>query len=347
MAAARVNGRDDIVVTTLGAHMSIGILGTGSYLPDREITNTEIAMRVGVDEDWIVRKTQILTRRYAACHEATSDLAAAAAASALKQSGMSPQEIDFIIVSTSTPDSPQPPTASIVQHLVGASNAACFDINAVCAGFVYALNVASGLLKIRPGSLALVIGADLYSRCLDFSDRRTAVLLGDGAGAVVVGLADKGGLLATDLATRGDQRDLIRVEAGGTRLPASQETVAGTGHFFKMEGRAVREFVLENVPKAISALLARTGLSPTDVDHFVPHQPNGVLLHELVEATDLTHAITHRTLVRYGNIGSACIPVALAHGYRAGMIEAGDLLLFSAFGGGMSMGHSLLRWGLR
>jgi 3-oxoacyl-(acyl-carrier-protein) synthase III len=327
--------------------MSIGILGTGSYLPEREVSNDEVGARVGVEPEWIERKTQILTRRYAAPHEATSDLAAKAALAVLDQSGAGPEEIDFLIVSTSTPDSPQPPTASIVQNLIGARNAACFDINAVCAGFVYAMQVARGLLEARPDGRALVVGADVYSRCLDFSDRRTAVLLGDGAGAVLLGATDKGGVLATDLATRGDQQHLIRVEAGGSRLPASAETVAGTGHFFKMEGRAVRDFVLEHVPPAIDALLSDAGVKASEVDHVVPHQPNGVLLTELVEKAGLAHAVTHKTLDRYGNIGSACIPVALDAGHRAGTINSGDLLLFSAFGGGMSMGHSLVHWGLR
>ncbi|WP_326950691.1 ketoacyl-ACP synthase III [Amycolatopsis sp. NBC_01307] len=327
--------------------MSIGILGTGSYLPKQEVSNAEVAERVGVDPEWIERKTRILNRRYAAPHEATSDLAAAAAVAALEQSGVAAAELDFLIVSTSTPDSPQPPTSAVVQNLIGARNAACFDLNVVCAGFVYALEIARGLLRGRPGGRVLVIGADLYSRCLDFGDRRTAVLLGDGAGAVVLGETAEGGLLATDLATRGEDQHLIRVEAGGTRLPASAETVAGTGHFFKMEGRAVRDFVLAHVPPAITALLARTGVRPSEVDHVVPHQPNGVLLAELVEHAGLGHAVTHRTLERYGNVGSACVPVALDAGYRAGAIRPGELVLFSAFGGGMSMGHSLIRWGLR
>jgi 3-oxoacyl-(acyl-carrier-protein) synthase III len=327
--------------------MTVGILGTGSYLPKQEFSNAEVGARAGVEPEWIERKTRIVTRRYAAPHEATSDLAAAAAVAALEQSGTAPEEIDFLIVSTSTPDSPQPPTAAVVQDLIGARNAACFDVNVVCAGFVYAIEVARGLLQDRPDGRVLVIGADLYSRCLDFEDRRTAVLLGDGAGAVVLGATGEGGLVATELATSGDHRHLIRVEAGGTRLPASPETVAGTGHYFKMEGRAVRDFVLEHVPPAIGGLLARAGVRPSEVDHVVPHQPNGVLLAELVEKAGLTHAVTHRTLERYGNIGSACVPVALDAGHRAGQIKSGDLVLFSAFGGGMSMGHSLVRWGLR
>lgn len=324
---------------------AVGILGTGSYLPKEEISNVEVAERVGVTMDWIERKTQILTRRYAAPSEATSDLATRAAEGALEQAGISVDQVAYIIVSTSTPDSPQPPTAALVQHALGAHNAACFDINVVCSGFVYGIELARALLATRPGAHALVIGADVYSRVLNFDDRATSVLLGDGAGAVVLGPVRAGyGVIETGLHTRGDARDLIEVRAGGSRLPTSHETVDAGGHYFTMQGRKVSEFVLDEVPPAIVDLLERANIRTDEIDHFIPHQPNGNLLDDLVTKAGLDSVTTHRTLEKYGNVGSACIPVTLDEANRAGAIKDGDLILLAAFGGGMSIGTCLLRW---
>jgi acetoacetyl-CoA synthase len=328
--------------------MPVGILGTGSYLPSRVVSNVEVAARVGVDEEWILRKTRILTRRYAAADEATSDLAAKAGAAALEEAGLTAADIDLLVVSTSTPDSPQPPTACLVQSLLGASKAAAFDINVVCSGFVYALELARNYVAAKPGAHVLVIAADVYSRCLDFDDRRTAVLLGDGAGAAVVGQVDAGyGILHIDLSARGDLRDLIRVEAGGSRLPASHETVDDGGHFFRMEGRLVREFVLEHVPQAQAQAVVGAGVARAELAHIVPHQPNGTLLDELAEIAGnegFVNAHLHQTVERYGNVGSASVPVTLDAAFRGGTLADGELVLLTTFGGGMSMGHCVLRW---
>ncbi|WP_407552231.1 ketoacyl-ACP synthase III [Streptomyces sp. Pv4-95] len=327
------------------SHQSIGILGTGSYVPERHVSNAEVAERVGISEEWIERKTQITGRRYAAPHEATSDLGLHAANAALKRSGIAAGQIDYLIVSTSTPDSPQPPTAYHVQRGLGADAAACFDINVVCSGFVYGLKLARSLVACHPGSHALVVAADVYSRILDFSDRRTAVLLGDGAGAAVVGEVPEGrGFVDFELGSRGDAHELIRVEAGGSRIPTSPETIAEGGHYFRMEGRGVRDFVMENFPPFVDRLCARTGIPREAVQHFVPHQPNGVLLTELVEHAGLSHAFTHRTLERYGNVGGASCAVTLDEANKSGHLEDGDLVLIGSFGGGMSIGAGLLRW---
>ncbi|MBZ4016057.1 3-oxoacyl-ACP synthase III family protein [Streptomyces purpurogeneiscleroticus] len=328
------------------AKQAVGILGTGSYVPKEEVTNAEIAGRVGVETEWIERKTQITARRYAAPSEATSDLAAAAARKALEQSGLEAPEIDYLIVATSTGDLPQPPTAYLVQDLIGATNAACFDINVVCSGFVYGLALAQSLIQQRPAVRALVIAADVYSRCLDFSDRRTAVLLGDGAGAAVLGATSSPyGFVGFELASRGDAQRLIRVEAGGSRLPASHTTLAEGQHFFRMDGRGVRDFVMEHFPPLARKLAHSAGVPLEEVQHFVPHQPNGVLLTRLTEHAGLTRAQTHRTLERYGNMGSASAAVTLDEAHRAGRFNDGDLLLIGTFGGGMSLGAALLRWG--
>ncbi|MEU1040838.1 ketoacyl-ACP synthase III [Streptomyces sp. NPDC005551] len=326
--------------------MGIGILSTGSYLPKHEVGNEEIAERVGVTAEWIERKTQIRSRRYAAPHEATSDLAVKAAERALEQAGLTAQQIDYIIVSTSTGDFPQPPTSYLVQHGLGAYGAACFDVNVVCSGFVYALSLAHSLVSVNPDARVLVIGADVYSRILDFTDRRTAILFADGAGAAVVGAVPQPyGIIACDLSSRGDAHHLIRVEAGGSRTPASATTVAEGGHYFRMDGRGVRDFVAEHVPPALLQLARRAGVDIGAVDHFVPHQANGVMLGEVVERAGLQAAHTHRTLIRYGNVGSASVPVALDEAHRTGALAPGELVLLAGFGGGMSIGASLLTWG--
>ncbi|MEU3274233.1 ketoacyl-ACP synthase III [Saccharomonospora sp. NPDC006951] len=324
---------------------SVGVLGTGSYLPKDEVSNEWVAGRAGVTAEWIERKTRIKSRRYAAPTEATSDLATLAAESALDQAGIGADRLSYIVVATSTPDSPQPPTSALVQHELGAYDAACFDINVVCSGFVYGIELTRALLLMNPGTYALVIGADVYSRILNYDDRATSVLLGDGAGAVVLGPAPVSyGIVDARLRMRGDANELIKVAAGGSRLPTSHETVDAGAHYFTMRGRRVSEFVLDQVPLAVADLLHQAGATGEQIDHIVPHQPNGNLLAQLVEKLAMPNATTHRSLERYGNVGSACIPVTLDEANRAGELADGELVLLAAFGGGMSIGSCLLRW---
>lgn len=325
----------------------VGILGTGSYVPEHEVTNEALVERVtDTTAEWISRKTLIEARRFAGPEEATSDLATRAAAAALESAGIAADRVDYLIVSTSTGDSPQPPTASLVQHGIGAHRAAAFDINVVCAGFVFGIALANSLIATRPDAVVLVVAADIYSRILDFDDRRTAILFGDGAGAAVVGAVPAPyGLVDLELVTRGDEHELIHIKAGGSRLPASAETVADGDHFFRMNGRGVRDFVMAGVPPVLEALLKRAGVTAGQVDHFVPHQANGVMIQQLVDAAGLSSARTHLVLDRYGNTGSASAAVALDTAARAGELGAGDLVLLAGFGGGMSVGAALLRWG--
>lgn len=326
--------------------MAIGILATGSYVPDRVVTNEEICALVpDATPDWILSRTGIVTRRYAAADQATSDLAARAAGRALAAAGMAAGDVDYVIVSTSTGDSPQPPTACLVQDLIGARNAACLDVNVVCSGFVYGLELARGLLCVNPGTRALVIGADVYSRCLDYRDRRTSVLLGDGAGAVLVGsVPGPHGFGEIHLSSYGEARSLIGVAAGGSRLPASAATVTAGQHFFTMQGRGVRDFVLDNIPPLVDKLLSRAGLGPAGVGCFVPHQANGRLIGELAARCGLGDVPMARVVERYGNLGSASVPVALDDAVRSGLIGAGDVVLLAGFGGGMTAGVGLVHW---
>ncbi|MGW0532090.1 3-oxoacyl-ACP synthase III family protein [Streptomyces sp. NPDC003032] len=320
-----------------------GILGTGSYLPSRTVGNSEIATRTGVTEEWILRKTGIRTRRYAADHEATSDLAAHAARAALADAGIRAGQLSYIVVATSTPDHPQPATAAIVQKLIGADDAAAFDVNAVCTGFLFALNAAYRM--VPDDGYGLVIGADIYSRIINPTDRRTAVLFGDGAGAVVVGPVEvPGGLLGTNLRTFGNLHRTIEVPVGGSRLPARHHGPNDPAHFFAMQGRAVRDFVAEQLPVAVKEILQSTGTRPDDVRHFVPHQANGQMLQEIAPTLGLDNAMHHLVVEDTANTGAASVPLTLDLVHRQGELKSGDSVLLCAFGGGMSIGATLLRW---
>ncbi|MBP5941127.1 3-oxoacyl-ACP synthase III family protein [Streptomyces acidiscabies] len=322
----------------------VGILGTGSYLPSRVVTNEDLEAPTGVTDEWIVRKTGIRARRFGKHDEATSDLAAAAARAALEDSGSRVADLTLIIVATSTPDSPQPPTAALVAHLLDApSTAAAFDLNAVCSGFVYALAAAQRMLAATGGT-ALVIGADMYSRITDPADRRTRVLFGDGAGAVVLGGADRRRILASRLLTYAEGRELVGVPAGGTRLGVNAGTVDEGRHHFVMNGRGVKEIVYDKLPGTLFAFLDEAGVAKEDIAHIVPHQGNGVMLGDLERELAFPQARLHTTVGEYGNTGAASIPVTLDAAARAGQLRPGDKVLLTAFGGGFSFGHALVEW---
>ncbi|RKT55516.1 3-oxoacyl-ACP synthase III family protein [Saccharothrix australiensis] len=319
----------------------VGVLGCGSHLPEWEVGNDVVATEVGVEESWIERKTGIRTRRRAAPWQAASDLAAPAAEEALRRAGLTAADLSVVVVATSTPDSPQPATACVLQDRIGAVGAAAFDVNAVCSGFVFALETARRL--IADGGHALVVGVDVYSRILDPTDRRTAVLFGDGAGAVVLGPTPPGrGIVASALTSYGQHADLIKVAAGGSRIPASKESLAAGEHYFSMDGRGVRDFVAREVPTAVRCFLADLGYPADTVRHFVPHQANGRMLAELEAELAFPAARAHYTVERYGNTGAASVPITLAAAQHE--FAEGDVVVLAAFGGGMAMGLSLLHW---
>jgi 3-oxoacyl-[acyl-carrier-protein] synthase-3 len=321
----------------------VGVLGTGAHVPDRVVSNDEAGAAAGVDDAWIVRKTAIRERRWAAPGQATSDLAAAAGRDALRSAGITADRLTVIVVATSTPDRPQPPTAARVQHLLGAVDAAAFDVNAVCSGEVFALAAAEGILA-RRGGHALVIGADVYSRILNPADRRTVVLFGDGAGAMVLGPGRGGRVRALTTHTFGELSDLIEVPAGGSRLPLDRTALDAGLQYFRMDGRAVRGFVEDRLPLLTKQFLHESGIAPDDIAHFVPHQANGVLLDTLFASLALPRATMHRTLTHYGNTGAASIPITLAEAARAEAFRTGDLILLAGFGGGMAAGFALVEW---
>lgn len=320
------------------------VIGTGAYLPDRTVSNREVGSAAGVDNDWIVSKTGIHERRWARPDQATSDLATHAAVAALESAGIAADELTAIVVATSTPDHPQPPTAAFVQHNLCARGAWAFDMNAVCSGFVFALSTMEAAIARAGGGYGLVVGADVYSRILDPTDRRTVILFGDGAGAVVVGEAESGVIRRSDLHTFGELTSLIRVPAGGSRQPYDPSAHASGAHYFAMDGRGVREFVTDDLPLLIKQFLADSEVSPGDIAHLIPHQANGVMLARLVEELGLPNATVHTTVHDYGNTGAASIPITLDHASRTGAIRPGEKVLLAGFGGGMSVGLTLLEW---
>ncbi|MFI6639868.1 3-oxoacyl-ACP synthase III family protein [Streptomyces sp. NPDC050504] len=323
----------------------VRILGTGAYVPERIVSNDEVAAAAGVDDAWITGKTGIRERRWAADGQATSDLATAAGRAALRSAGLTADDLSVIVVATSTPDRPQPPTAAYVQQRLGAGGAAAFDVNAVCSGAVFALSAAEGVLA-RTGGHALVIGADVYSRILNRADRRTVILFGDGAGAVVLGASADHGPRVRHLALHsfGEHSDLIQVPAGGSRMPVDRTVLDAGLQYFTMDGRGVRDFVGDHLPQLVKGFLHECGVVPDDIGHFVPHQANGAMLDSVFAALELPQATMHRTVTHYANTGAASIPITLDAAARAGAFTAGDLILVAGFGGGMSAGFALVEW---
>ncbi|MBB0230092.1 beta-ketoacyl-ACP synthase 3 [Streptomyces calidiresistens] len=309
------------------------MLGTGSWVPDRVVGNDEVVAHTGGPSHWITRKTAIVERRWADEGTSTADAAEHAARAALAAADVAPEQLGLIVLATSTPDQPQPPTACTVQDRLGAVGAAALDLNAVCSGFLFALATARGLLATgEAGRHALIIGADLYSRILDRTDHRTVVLFGDGAGAVVLGPArqeGRGEILATRLRSFGSRRSLIEVPPGG---------------LFRMDGRAVSDFVLREVPPAVGAFLADNEVALADIRHLFVHQANGVLVDKIAaELGLLPGTVVHKTVDRYGNTASAAVPLTLDRAYRTGTCAPGESALLLAFGGGMAVGMALIR----
>ncbi|MGO1056326.1 3-oxoacyl-ACP synthase III family protein [Crossiella sp. CA198] len=321
-----------------------GILSMGACVPKDEIRNEDIADRFGVTPDWFVQRTGVRTRRYAAPDEAVSDLSIRAAEQALERAGVAADRVTHLIMATSTPDAPLPPTSSLVQDAIGARNTAAFDLNASCNGFLHGVALARNLVRGNPDELVLVIGADIYSRFIDPNHRGTVALFGDGAGAALIGAVPDGlGLQDIELRSHGEAASILGIDAGGSRLPATPATLIGRKHFVRMDGKAVAQFVLGEVPGLVARVLDQAGVDPATIDHFVPHQANGVVIEELVRQVGFTGQ-THLTLDRYGNLGSGSMPVTLEDAWRRGAFAVGDLVLLAGFGSGMNLGAGLLRW---
>jgi len=314
------------------------VLGCGAYLPSRIVTNEELATRVDTDDEWIVQRTGIRQRHVAAEGELTSDLALAAARKAIAHAGIGVDEIDMVIVATATPDNTFPATATKVQHKLGMTRGFAFDVQAVCSGFVYALGVADNFIKSGQVGTAVVIGAETFSRILDWTDRQTCVLFGDGAGAVVLRGAETAGqgILSTHLHSDGTHYDLLYVDGG----PSSTGTV---GHL-RMEGRKVFAHAVQRLSEVVDEALSAQRLTARDIDWLVPHQANKRIIDGVGKKLGLDPDHVVVTVDRHANTSAASIPLALAEAVHDGRIKRGELVLLEAMGGGFTWGSALIRW---
>lgn len=325
----------------------VTITGLGSCMPDRVLTNFDLEKMVDTSDEWIRTRTGIRERRIADENTATSDLAYEAAKKALAEAQLDPADLDLIIVATVTPDMLFPSTACLLQDRLGARKAAAFDLEAACSGFIYGLATGAQFIESGMYDNVLVIGAETLSKIVDWTDRSTCILLGDGAGAAVLQPSeDDRGLMAFHLGADGGGGDLLKMPAGGSRMPATVETVQDRLHYVKMSGREVFKFAVKVMGEAAQTVLEKCQLSFDDVDYYVPHQAN----YRIIEASARRFGIPmERVLVtidRYGNTSSASIPVALDEAVSEGKIKPGDLVLLVAFGGGLTWGAAAMTWTL-
>lgn len=324
------------------------IIGTGTYLPQRSLTNDELIKEMSIDTNdaWIRERTGISSRRIADKGEATSDMATAAARKALEMAGVRPEELDLIVVATVTPDMQFPSAAAFVQGNLGATKAACFDVAAACAGSLYAISIADQFIRTGSAKKVLVIGAELLTRITDWTDRATCVLFGDAAGAMVLCAEEREdrGILSTHLHTDGTQTGMLYLPGGGSKRPFSQEVLDEREMFIKMKGREVYKFAVRALESVSIEALEQNGYKTTDVTHVIAHQANLRILEGVMKRLDIPLSKCHVNIDQVGNTSSASVPLTLDQANREGKLKDGDLILMMAIGGGMSWGSALLRW---
>ena len=324
----------------------VRIGGWGKYLPKRIMPNSELAELVDTSDEWIRARTGIGERRIAAPEETTCTLAVQAARQALERAQVAAEDLDLIIVATCTPDySNMPATASLVQHALGASHAGAFDLNAVCSGFLYGLATGSQFIVSGAYRSVLVIGAEVFTRILDWQDRSTCVLFGDAAGAVVLQPSEvPGGLVSFVLGSDGAGACSLYVPAGGSRQPASAETVAQREHYVQMQGRDVFRFATRVLPDSVLQALQAAKLTTDDIDLLIPHQANTRIIDAAVRRLKLSESVVFSNVERYGNTSAASIPVALCEALEGGLVQPGATLVLSGFGAGLSWGTAVWKW---
>lgn len=316
----------------------VRISGTGSYLPERVLTNFDLEQMVDTSDEWIYSRTGIRERHIAAEHELTSDLALQAARQALLAAALEPEQIDLVLVATTTPDRIFPSTACVLQQKLGISNSgAAFDIQAVCSGFIYALATANNFIRAGQSTRALVIGAETMSRITDWNDRSNCVLWGDGAGAVVLEKSEVAGVISTHLHADGRYSELLRVQAGVS-------TGFEGGCTIEMEGNAVFKVAVNTLDSIVDETLAANGMQKSDIDWLVPHQANIRIIQATAKKLGMSMERVIATIEKHGNTSAASIPLALDHAVRQGKIKIGETVLMEAFGGGFTWGAALLRW---
>ena len=322
------------------------IAGTGSYVPETVLTNFDLEKMVDTTDEWIRKRTGIVERRISDGDMATSDLAVRAARQAIKTAEVDPLDVDMIIVGTVTPDTLFPATGCYVQQGIGAKNASAFDLSAACAGFIYGLDVADGMIKSGRYDTILVIGGEVFSNILDWTDRSTCVLFGDGAGAAVLRATDEPtGIIASYIGSDGDNADidLLGVPAGGSRLPPSHETIDKKLHSIKMSGREVFKLGVRIMPESAQRVLEQSGLTIDDIDLLIPHQANLRIIEAVGERLGIPREKVYVNVDKYGNTSAATVIIALDEAIREGRAKQGDNILLVTFGAGLTWGSTLLK----
>ncbi|MCS7459497.1 ketoacyl-ACP synthase III [Paenibacillus doosanensis] len=325
--------------------LPVGIIGTGKYVPDRVLTNRDLEKMVETNDEWIVTRTGIRERRLVSAEQASSDLAYEASLKALDAAGISPEQLDLIIVATITPDMAFPSTACILQEKLGAKKAAAFDLSAACSGFIYGLANASNFIAVGTYKHALVVGAECLSKITDYTDRNTCILFGDGAGAVVLGQVPEGrGFRSFELGADGGGGELLRIRGGGSRCPVSPESIEGKQHFIYMAGSEVFKFAVRIMGSAAEEALRKAGIEKKDIDLLVPHQANIRIIQSALNRLELSEDKCMINLDKYGNVSAASIPIALAEAVEQGRVNEGDHIVLVGFGGGLTWGASVIVW---
>lgn len=323
----------------------VGIIGTGRFLPEKILTNADLERMVETSDEWITTRTGIKERHLVEKGTATSDIATLAAKDALKSAKFNPEDIDLIIVATITPDMQFPATACFVQAKLGAKNAAAFDVSAACSGFIYAISVAESMIKSGQYKNALVIGAEVLSSIVDWTDRNTCVLFGDGAGAVILAPVSEGGILSTHLGSNGNEAQLLSLPAGGSAMPATIETVNNKMHYLKMSGNEVFKLAVKAMADAAEKAAKKAGISSIDqLDLIIPHQANMRILLAVANRLKISENKLFLNVAKYGNMSSASTAVALDEAAKTGRIKKGDNIILVAFGAGLTWAACVIKW---
>jgi 3-oxoacyl-[acyl-carrier-protein] synthase III len=322
----------------------VRIVGVGHYAPTSVLTNQDLEKVLDTSDEWITTRTGMKRRHVASAEEATSDLAIAAARKALAMAKLEPRDIDCYIVATATPDFPFPATACILASKLGATDKAAFDMEIACSGFIYGLTVASSMIRSGVYKRVMLIGAETLTRIVNRSDRATAVLFGDGAGAVILEASKKDSFLSSELGSDGANPTLLQVAAGGSRNPSSLQTYEAGEHYMSMEGREVFKFAVTKMIDATDVALKKAKLKKRDVDWLIPHQANKRIIDAAAKYLDMPEDKVIVNIEEYGNTSSASIPIALSEAVEAGKIKDGDIICFVGFGGGLSWGAVTWRW---
>ncbi|MFA5147063.1 MAG: beta-ketoacyl-ACP synthase III [Candidatus Omnitrophota bacterium] len=322
----------------------VGIIGLGAYLPEKVLTNAELERMVDTTDEWITTRTGIKERRIARKDEATSDMAAEAARRALSDAKLKPEDIDLIIVATITPDMFFPATACLVQEKLGARQVPAFDISVACSGFIYGLAIANQFISSGAYKHALVVAAEKLSSVTDWSDRSTCVLFGDGAGAAVLGPVERGGILSVHLGANGKAGDLIKLPAGGSRIPATKKTIEDRLHFIKMNGAELFKHAVRVMADAALNATRPLNLKAEDISLVIPHQANIRILEAVAKRMGLSKEKIYLNIEKYGNMSAASSAVALVEAVKEGRIKKGDKILLDAFGGGLTWGAIVIEW---